>query len=237
MSIFLVKSILAIGLLAVGIVGVLAMLSLMGKSEHKTSPLVLRKLHRSMGFIFVILLIITSYLCIKYVAGVGDQISVRAAFHGVSALALIGVLAVKIVIIRWFKGLLNLVPVLGIVVFVLAFVVVTTSAGYFFVREAGTAREVAGGGVRGEVARGNADSGRKVFDAECSTCHEADSDESGFAPGLKGLLKKETLPQTGRPATLENVISQLREPVGMMPSFNSLAGKDLADLIEYLKTL
>jgi cytochrome c2 len=237
MSTLLVKSILAVASFALGIVGVLAMFSLMGKSEHKTSPLVLRRLHRSVGLIFVILLIVTGYLCIRHVARVGDQISVRAAFHGVTALALVGVLAVKIVIIRWFKGLLNLVPVLGIVVFVLAFVVVTTSAGYFFVRAAGTAKEVEAGGLSEELALGDEESGRKVFDTECGTCHEADSDESGFAPGLKGLLKKETLPHSGRPATLENVVSQLREPVGTMPSFNSLGEKDLADLIEYLKTL
>jgi mono/diheme cytochrome c family protein len=226
MSFFLVKSILPIAFLAVGIGAVLAMFSLMGKSEHKASPLVLRKFHRSMGFIFVILLIITSYMCIKYVARVGDQISLRAALHGVFALALIGVLAVKIIIIRWFKGLLNLVPVLGIIVFVLAFIVVTTSAGYHFVRAAAVSE-----------GAGDTQNGRKVFDSNCSSCHEADTKESGFAPGLKGLLKADRLPDSGRPATVENVIRQLREPVGVMPSFNSLSEQDLADLMEYLKAL
>jgi mono/diheme cytochrome c family protein len=246
MSIFLVKSILAVAFLAAGAVAVLAMLSLMGVSEHKTSPQVLRKLHRAMGFIFVILLIVTSLLCAKHVARVGDQISHRAALHGVFALALIAVLAVKIAIVKWFKGLLHLVPAMGIVVFVLAFVVAGTSAGYFFVR--GAASGAAGGVVAegdvdevaaeaAESAEGDVESGRLVFEAECSSCHAADNDESGFAPGLKGLFKKESLPHSGRPATVENVISQLREPVGMMPSFNSLSGQDLGDLVEYLKTL
>lgn len=248
MSLFLIKSILALFFLAAGVAAVLAMFSLMGKTEHKTSPLTLRKLHRSMGFIFVILLIITTVLCVKYVARAGDQISHRAALHGVLALLLIGALAVKIVIIKWFKGFLNFVPVLGIVVFVLAFAVVTTSAGYFFVRAtgAGGAGAAAGVGAEGDTAApqvtadmagGDADRGRAVFEGECSSCHAADSDESGLAPGLKGLLRKETLPESGRPATVENVISQLRQPAGMMPSFSSLAGQDLTDLIVYLKTL
>lgn len=245
MSLFLVKSILAAVFLVAGVVAVLAMLSLMGVSEHKTSPKVLRKLHRSMGFIFVILLIITSIFCVKYVARVGDQISHRAALHGVFALALIAVLAVKIIIIRWFKGLLKFVPVLGIVVFVLAFVVVTTSAGYFFVRAAASGKagtvevtaEEAAGDAAEETSEGNVENGRLVFEAGCSSCHATDNDESGFAPGLKGLLKKDALPISGRAATVESVIIQLRDPVGMMPSFNSLSRQDLADLTEYLKTL
>jgi len=249
MSIFLVKSILAIVFLVAGAVAVLAMLSLMGVSEHKTSPKALRKLHRAMGFIFVILLVVTSILCVKYVARVGDQISHRAALHGVLALALIGVLAVKIAIVKWFKGLLHLVPALGIIVFVLAFVVAGTSAGYFFVRGAGSAGvggvtrggEMGEAGAetskQGELAGGDAESGRLVFEAQCSSCHAADNDESGFGPGLKGLFERDALPYSGRPATLESVISQLREPVGMMPSYNSLSGEDLGDLIEYLKTL
>jgi len=156
------------------------------------------------------------------------------------------VLAVKIAIVKWFKGLLNLVPGMGIVVFVLAFVVAGTSAGYFFVRGAasgGAGAVVAEGEVdevtaeAAEPAEGDADSGRLVFEAECSSCHATDNDESGFAPGLKGLFKKDALPHSGRPASVENVISQLREPVGMMPSYNSLSGQDLTDLIEYLKTL
>jgi mono/diheme cytochrome c family protein len=240
MSFFLVKSILAVLFLAVGIVGVLAMFSLMGKTEHKTSPMALRKLHRSMGFIFVILLVLISVLCVRYVARVGDQISLRAAFHCVFALLLIGVLAVKITIIKWFKGLLNLVPALGIIVFVLAFAVVATSAGYFFVRMGSYAAATGVQPVEEEpaaAAEGDPESGGKIFDENCSSCHATDNDDSGFAPGLKGVLKKDTLPDSGRPATVENIKSQLREPVGMMPSYNSITGQDLADLIEYLKTL
>ena len=243
MSIFLIKSILALVFLAAGAVAVLAMFSLMGISEHKASPLTLRRLHRAMGFIFVLLLIVISVLCVRYVARVGDQVSLRGALHCVFALALIAVLAVKITIIKWFKGLLNLVPVMGIIVFVLAFVVVGTSAGFFFLRgaasggAAGAAGEDTAGAGAGGLARGDLERGRTVFEAECTSCHAADNAESGFAPGLKGLFENDSLPHSGRPATVENVISQLREPVGMMPSYNSLAERDLADLIEYLKTL
>lgn len=251
MHIFLVKSILAVIFLGAGIVGLLSMLALMGRSEHKTSPLVLRNLHRAMGIVFIALLIVTSYVCITYVARVGDQISLRATLHGVSALALIAVLALKIVIIRWFKNFLRFVPVLGMIVFVLAFVVVTTSAGYYFVRAAGlaagasskggTADEISQAGLSGgttpELPGGNVGRGRLLFDDKCSSCHETDTDDAGFAPGLKHVLKKGTLPHSGRPATVQNVLKQLESPVGMMPSYTSLSEQELADLVGYLKTL
>ncbi len=241
MSPFFVKSVLALVFVAAGSAAALAMFALMGRSEHKTSPMTLRRLHRAMGYVFVVLLVVTTVLCVRYVAQVGDRISVRAALHGVLAVLLIGVLAVKIVIVRWFKGLLNVAPALGVTVLVLAVAVAATSAGYFFVR-LGAARGVDVAGVEtasgvAVPAGGDADRGRGIFEENCSACHAADSDESGFGPGLKGLFRNDKLPASGRAATVGNVVGQLREPVGMMPSFSSVAGQDLADLVEYLKTL
>jgi mono/diheme cytochrome c family protein len=241
MPLFLLKSVLAVLFLVAGAVGTLAMFCLMGKTEHKTSPMTLRRLHRSMGFIFVLLLVITSVLCARYVARVGDQVSLRAALHGTLAVLLVGVLAVKLFIIKWYKGLLSLVPVLGIIVFVLAFAVVATSAGYYFLRMGGGApageKPEARSGVIAAAAAGDRERGRAVFEENCSACHATDNDDPGFAPGLKGVLKKDTLPDSGRPATVENIVSQLREPVGMMPSYSSITGQDLSDLIEYMKAL
>ena len=77
------------------------MFALMGKTERKISATFLRRMHKSAGFIFAILLLIISYFCIRYVAMVGDQLSGRAVMHSVLSLALFIVLAIKISIVQF----------------------------------------------------------------------------------------------------------------------------------------
>ncbi len=79
--------------------------------------------------------------------------------------------------------------------------------------------------------------GQTLFDNRCSFCHYADRTNSKMGPGLKGVLKGEKLPYSGRPATSENVKQQIRNPISTMPSFASLSEEDIAALLAYLKTL
>ena len=143
MSILQVKIVVSLFFLAAGIVTFLSMLALMGKAERKVSPKALRTIHITAGVIFTILLAVQAYLGAKYVAGVGDQLSLRAVFHGVLALGLVAVLVIKILIVQYYRKLMTYVPALGMIVFALALVVFLTSAGYHFVREIGaeTGRE------------------------------------------------------------------------------------------------
>jgi mono/diheme cytochrome c family protein len=89
----------------------------------------------------------------------------------------------------------------------------------------------------GAQPAGDSDRGRAIFDNKCSFCHYADREQSKLGPGLMGILKKESLPVSGRPATRANVISQLKTPIGTMPSFASLSDQEIADLLAYLETL
>ena len=41
--------------------------------------------------------------------------------------------------------------------------------------------------------KGDTAKGKEVFDANCSVCHNSDSDEAKIGPGLKGLTKKAKL--------------------------------------------
>jgi cytochrome c553 len=242
MPILELKSYLAIPFLAAGITAVLLMFDLMGRPERKTSPDALRRGHKAAGYLFVVLLGILSYLCLAYVEALGDRMSHRAVLHSVLALGLIGVLVIKILIARFYRGLLRLVPALGITAFVLAFVVFFTSAGYFFLREAGVhgADETATAqgtsayvsGLEGDAARGE-----RVYADMCGACHNADSEDWLIGPGLKGVLGKERLPESGRPATLENIRSQILSPVGTMPAITSLSDQQMADLLAYMEGL
>jgi hypothetical protein len=55
--------------------------------------------------------------------------------------------------------------------------------------------------------------------------------------GLKGLLQKKTLLQSGRAATIENVRAQLIRPVLTMPSLKYFLEGKMADLLAYLEIL
>jgi cytochrome c2 len=238
MSLFLFKSILALIFLITGVIAVICMFSLMGKTERKISATLLRRMHKGAGFVFAIMLLVISYFCIQYIVMVGDQLSVRAVMHSIFSLALFILLIIKISIVQFYKQFLRFVPTMGIIVFILAFVVFSTSGGYYFLRtlcakdiseETATPPPVA--------LEGNIERGASLFKKKCSGCHFSDKEENKIGPGLKSILKKEKFPASGRAANTDNIIKQLKNPILSMPSFSSLSEQDMAALMAYLKSL
>lgn len=238
MSFFLLKSILASFFLLAGVIAVICMLTLMGKMERKISANLLRRLHKGSGFVFSILLLVISYFCIKYWIMAGDQISTRAVFHAILAFVLFIVLVLKLSIVQFYKQFLRFVPVMGMMVFAIGFVVFSTSAGYFFLR---MLRPQPGATQISTIPQapfqGNAEKGAALFSSKCSFCHYADREDSKQGPGLKNILKKEKLPFSKRPANVDNIKKQLKTPFLAMPSFSSLSEQEIADLLAYLETL
>lgn len=238
MSSFLTKSLLATAFMAAGITAVISMLSLMGRTERKISPTVLRGLHRSAGFVFGILLLTISFFCVKYWIAAGDQTSTRAIFHGVLALALIIVFLLKIFIVQFYKQFLRFVPAMGLTVFVLTFLVFSTSAGFYLLREVASYPEISEmtPNIPPKIL-GDAKNGRDLFAAKCAGCHFTDREETKVGPGLKNVLKRPNLPASGKPANVENVLWQLRSPFKAMPAFVALTNQEEADLIAFLERL
>lgn len=237
MSLFLIKSIIAIFFLLAGLTAVICMLTLMGKTERKISTTLLRRMHKGAGAVFTLLLLVISYFCIKYVAVVGDQLSGRAVFHGVLAILLFIVLALKLSIVHFYKQFLSYVPVMGMIVFILAFAVFCTSAGYFFLRaEEVEARPEEISEPPQPMLEGDKEMGAALFDDKCSFCHYIDKEETKIGPGLKNILKREKLPYSGRPANPDNIKQQLKTPISTMPSFASLSEQEIAHLLAYLAT-
>jgi mono/diheme cytochrome c family protein len=229
------KSVVAILFLLFGLVAVLCMLTLMGRAERKIGATFLRRLHKIAGAVFAVTYLVISYFCLHFVEMAGEELSTRAVFHGVLALALFFVLALKLSIVQFYKQFLRYVPGLGMTVFALAFAVFFTSAGYFFLV---TGEPTVAGETTSEVSESSgAERGTALFDQQCSFCHYTDRIDSKMGPGLKGVLKGSTLPVSGRPATPENVTQQLLSPYQNMPSFSSLSEREIKDLLAYLKTL
>lgn len=238
MPFFLFKSILASVFLLAGIIAVICMFTLMGKTGRKVSATFLRRMHKGSGFVFSILLVVISYFCIKYWVKVGDQLSLRAVLHGILSLGLIMVLVVKLAIVQFYKQFLRFVPQMGIIVFILTFVVFSTSAGYYFLRTWCAEETVEHISVTpGATLEENPEKGVSLFNSKCSGCHFADKEANKIGPGLKNILKKEKLPSSRRPANIGNIKKQLKTPIISMPSFASLSEQELADLLAYLKTL
>jgi len=238
MSLFLFKSILALIFLVAGVIAVICMFALMGKTERKVSASFLRRMHKGAGFVFAILLLVISYFCIKYVAMVGDQLSGRAIMHSVLSLALFIVLVIKIIIVQFYKQFLRFVPTMGIIVFILTFVVFSTSAGYYFLRTLSVKDTTEETATISEIKiEGNIEEGASLFKDKCSGCHFSDKEEKKIGPGLKKILKKAKLPSSGRPANFENILKQLKSPILSMPAFPSLSAQELTGLKVYLKSL
>ncbi len=238
MSFFLIKSILAVVFLLSAVSAVISMLTIMGKAEKKTSPKTLRKIHKISGILFFILLFVISYFCVRYWIKAGDQASLRAVFHGVLSLGLIIIFLLKVAIVKFYKQFLRFAPVLGMLVFCFAFVVFSTSAG-FFLLQTFCASPAPSEEIHAAPSKiiGGPEKGASLFSSKCFSCHYPDREDKKIGPGLKGLLKKEKLPHSGRPATVENIKQQLIRPMAAMPSFANLEEQEIADLIAYLKTL
>jgi cytochrome c len=236
MSIYMLKSILAIALLVMGIGAALAMMISMGRAEKKASPSTLRKVHRTAGYLFGMLLLILAVLGAKIFVGAGDTLSLRAVLHAFLALFLLFILLLKIVLVRYYKSFLRMAPGLGMAVLVLLLVVFCVSAGYFLLRSA-FASDPSSDVAAPPLLQGDASRGSGVFSLHCAACHYADKEDAKLGPGLKGLFQKDLLPASGRKATEENVRRQMSEPFRTMPSFGSLNAQEFADLVAYMRTL
>ncbi len=229
------KSIATLFLLGFGLIALISMLTLMGRTERKTDAKFLRRLHKITGAVFALLFLVISYFCLHYVKVLGDGMSTRAVFHSVLALALFVVLAFKLSIAQFYRQFLRYVPGMGMTVFSLALLVFFTSGGYYFLVGGESQEQKSPQAEVGTAA--DAQTGKVLFESKCSFCHYADRTDSNLGPGLKGVLKEETLPASGKPATAENVEKQLLTPYQSMPSFSTLSGQEIEDLVAYLKTL
>lgn len=243
------KVIVSVVLFATTLGATLSMLTLMGRKEKTMSVGALKAVHRIAGWLTVVLALVNGYLGAKFVAMVGDGMTIRAALHGLLALGLLSALVIKLLIVKRFKQYLSFAPTLGILVFVLMLIVIATSTGFYFVRafcgpgdsselddfvELVAPREGAGDEVDEHViARG-----RSQYMGHCAGCHPTDPDANGYGPMLPGFFDREVIASSGAPITDSSVRVQILAPGGTMPAFEGRLDDDEVDeIIAYMKTL
>ena len=128
MSPYLVKSIFAVALVIVGTAAFASQMARMGIPDRQGDPEKLKKFHRTMGWLFVILLLALIYQGARFWVAAGDSLSIRAAFHIVLALGLIVMVLLKVLVVRTYRGFLRMAPAQGMAIFALMLIVFTLSA-------------------------------------------------------------------------------------------------------------
>lgn len=78
--------------------------------------------------------------------------------------------------------------------------------------------------------------GKVMFKEKCAYCHDPAGVKQLDGPPLKGILKNPTLPVSKKPATPENVASQMRHPYKGMPMF-TFTQEEFTYILSYLNTL
>jgi cytochrome c len=79
--------------------------------------------------------------------------------------------------------------------------------------------------------------GKDLYKKLCKKCHDAYSTGKITGPGMQGILKKDMLPSSQKPATARNILNQLNNPFDKMPSFHFLSEEEKLSIIAFLNTL
>lgn len=248
MHIFLIKSLLSLGLLLVSLVSIVSMFEMFGRQGRKFDPETLRKVHRLSGLVFFILALGIAYICLDFLVKTKAELSPRAAFHAVFAVGVLFLLCLKVLFNRVYRQFYGHLQTMGLILAFTSFVMIGTSAGYFlavskFGREIPVPRtaEQKKDTVQEKIlAKTDAQSiakGKELYESKCTFCHDPFSNTTLTGPGHKGILKNPLLPVSKKAANPENVANQLRTPYKNMPSFSYLSDEEVQNITAYLNTL
>jgi mono/diheme cytochrome c family protein len=253
MSIYFFKTLLSIVMVLAVFVNVFTMLEALGRGEKRYDVKKLKKIHRVNGFFFLLIFVFVSFYCFRSIIYGQMELSPRATFHSVLAIAVILLLALKISFLEIYDQFSNKVLVIGPAIALVALGMIGTSGGYYLLvtkfhtdttfdeireyKDKGVQQGAEDTGAKISIDQDAISKGKKIFEARCIFCHDAQSNNTIVGPGLKGVLKNDKLPVSKRPATPENIRNQLKEPFNKMPPFNNLTEEEIGDAVAFLNTL
>jgi hypothetical protein len=131
---YLIKSLLGTLLLGAGLTAFLSMMARYGRPGDEARAARLRKVHKAAGYIYIALLAPLAFFGAKFLAEIGDGLSVRGTFHFVLAMTLLVVLLLKFLTVKTHRQLLKHAPALGMTLFSLTVIIFLLTAGYFFLQ-------------------------------------------------------------------------------------------------------
>jgi hypothetical protein len=145
-----------------------SMMHMLG-APHTPHAKTLRMVHRAAGGIAVILYIVVAVMCIVIDVRQAGDLSPRGAIHFLAGTIFIPLIVLKVLIVEKYPELRNRLLAIGTIVFVTAFLIFSTSSGFYLVRAVGK--------VPGEIApRLGEDLSfeKELFVVKCSKCHRLD---------------------------------------------------------------
>ena len=248
MSVFFFKSLMGIGILVSAVIAVFTMLEMFGRSEKKYDIEKLKKVHRANGIVYFLLFILIAYFCLDFIINTKTELSPRALIHSLYAVAILLLLGLKFSILRVYTQFYNQVKIMGLLIAFLTFGMFATSGGYYLlITRFGTdkafsmikesPKEVSKAGIVLKTDPESIRKGKELYESKCYFCHDAYSNKREVGPGHKDILKNPLLPVSKKPATLENVANQIRNPYKDMPSFSYLLDEDVENIVAFLNTL
>jgi cytochrome c2 len=220
------------------------MFEVFGRSEKIFNIERLKKLHRLSGKLYFLIYLLIAYFCLDFILKTKAEPSSRASFHGIFALAVIVLLFLKVLFIRFYKQFYGQVKIIGLLIALITFGMIGTSAGYYllitkFGKDVPVKKieKVENSKIVLKTDSESILKGKKLYETKCYFCHDAFSTKWGVGPGHKGILKNPLLPVSKKPATPENIANQIRKPYRDMPSFSYLSDEDVQNIIAFLNTL
>ena len=136
MSDNLLKSLIAVIFLAAALTALLSMVARFGRPGDEARAARLRKVHKAAGYIYIALLAPLAFFGAKFLAEMGDGLSVRGTLHFVLAMTLLAVLFLKFLMVKTHRLLLKNAPALGMTLFSLTLIIFLSTAGFYFLQTA-----------------------------------------------------------------------------------------------------
>src|SRR3989337_1738916 len=113
-TIFFIKSLLSLLLLAAAGVSMYSMFEIFGRGAAATDAERFKKLHRASGYVYVLLFVLVSYLCIGFMIASRSEPSPRAVLHIGIAYALIILFPLKVLFVRIYRRFYDQAKTIGI---------------------------------------------------------------------------------------------------------------------------
>ncbi len=197
-----VSAILALVWLAVGGTAVALMLKIYGRNVPTSGRNKVARVHRALGWIYVGIYGVFLFVMVQKILGYAEFNSLQV-MHLTLGVSIAPLLAIKILIVRRYPKLHSMLPVLGLTVYTLSFVLVLLGAGPFLINKL-NAPDTEGKTDVEIIALGG-----QLLEQRCQKCHDLDR-----VYDQKGKKSEELWTSTmDRMVKLEPPLADVRLPI------------------------
>jgi ferredoxin-NADP reductase/mono/diheme cytochrome c family protein len=158
---------------AIGAANVWLILQASAKVKNARASARLVAAHRIGGYIFILLFCVMGYFMLARMRDTGGNVSAGTLIHMTLAMLLSPLLFVKVLIARYYKTYYNYLLPIGLLIFVLSFVLVAITAGPYLIRKA-TLRSVSLEEINLTNATIDVTQAAATMQDRCSKCHNLD---------------------------------------------------------------